>query len=497
MNIKRFLAAVLLLVFILQIFMACGEEKNNPNISGGGISGNEETEEVSDPNARINKKDNLPADLDFGGKEIRILLRTEFSTDFPEKSTGDVVNDAVFEKNIRVQERLNCKFKYGWLTRGGDWSGSLEDLKNVFLSGDDLYDLVSMTLNICTFGSLMTVFFMDLQHMPYIDLDQPWWNKTSTMELSHDGKIINYLIGDASVTSIGVTTCIFYNKNMYNDYYGDPDALYKVALDGIWTLDYLGEKCKDMYVDLNGDGVADGEDQYGMTFEWWTFYNIICGSTDARMSSRDSDGYIQIDMDLNRLLTFTEKMYDLCYNNIGVDYYGTGGPTLAPLFLNRQMAFYPNSLSGASSFRAMEDDYGILPQAKLDENQKEYRSLIMTHVVPLSIPKTCKIPETVCAVMEALAAEGYRTVTEIYYEVALKTKYSRDEYSGQVIDLIHSTSYNDFMNAYIAHTANAAFIVFNVVNTKSTDLMSFYTKSEDQYKNLLDKLIESLTTGVV
>jgi len=493
---KKLFALTLVLLFIFQILTACGEGEANPDISGGGISGNEETEEVSDPNARINKKDNLPGDLNFDGKEIRILLSAENTIDFPEKSTGDIVNDAVYDKNTRVQERLNVKFSYGVLPRGGDWSGALDDMRNMFLAGDDVYDLVSMALCYCTYGAVTTVYYMDLAGMPYLDFDQPWWNKESILELSHDSKTIKYLIGEASLAPIVYAGATFYNKSIYNDFYSDPDELYGVALDGKWTFDVLASKCKDMYVDLNGDGIADDNDQYGMTFEWWTFYNILVGAADARRSSRDSDGIIQIDMDMNRLLTFCEKMYDICFENPGVKYYPGTAPLLAPLFMNRQMAFLPLYVHGAMGFRAMDDDYGILPLPKLDETQKDYRSLININMAVLCVPYTTKIAETVCAVLEALAADGYRNVTEVYYEVALKTKYSRDDYSGQVIDMINSTTYIDFLTTYVNHLNRSAFIVFDVVSDKkSKDLTSFYTSQESKYKSALEKLITQLTEG--
>ena len=185
------------------------------------------------------------------------------------------------------------------------------------------------------------------------------------------------------------------------------------------------------------------------------------------------------------------------YIAIGVDYYSKDAPALNPVFMNRQMAFYPVYLNGALAFRALEDDYGILPMPKLDEQQKEYRSLININTSVVCVPGTCKIAETVCAVIEALAAESYRTVTEVYYEVALKTKYSRDEYSGQVIDIVNSAAYIDFLFTYLNHLNQSAQIVYYVVDgSKSTDLMSYYAKNENTYKNSLEKLINNLSNGV-
>ncbi|MCL2517530.1 MAG: extracellular solute-binding protein, partial [Oscillospiraceae bacterium] len=303
---KKLASAIIILLFILQLFIACGGE-NRPDDETSRQYAEEQTAEVLDPNARINKKDSLPADLNFNGQEIRILKRAnnQWELDFPNELNGDIVNDAVYDKNIRVQERLNVKFKLGVCPRGDEFSGTIEDIRIICLSGDDVYDLISMNLNmICTYGtSPTTPFFMDLSSMPYLDLEQPWWNTRTIKEISHDGKSYNLVFGDSSFTLISYTTCVFYNKHIYNNYYGDPDELYKIALDGKWTYDVFADKCKEMYEDLNGDGVADVSDQFGLQFDWYIFNNYMLGSSDARMSSRDSEGIVQIDMDMNRLTT--------------------------------------------------------------------------------------------------------------------------------------------------------------------------------------------------
>ena len=208
---KKIYVLTIILILTLQILIACGGDGKSTADTTRPL-GNDVAEETTDPNARINRKDNLPADINFDGKEIRILKRVPTSTDFPDQSNGDVVNDVIYEKNLRVQERLNVKFNYGVLPRGDEWNGSLDELRKLFLSGDDLYDLVCMTLNICTYGSLMTVYFMDVQGMPYLDFEQPWWNTNTIYELSHDGKTINYLVGEGSVSSIQYITCVFYNR---------------------------------------------------------------------------------------------------------------------------------------------------------------------------------------------------------------------------------------------------------------------------------------------
>ena len=53
----------------------------------------------------------------------------------------------------------------------------------------------------------------------------------------------------------------FFNKDMIAEV--DDVNLYDVVNQGKWTLDYQYELASKFYSDLNGDGKADGKDQYG------------------------------------------------------------------------------------------------------------------------------------------------------------------------------------------------------------------------------------------
>lgn len=77
----------------------------------------------------------------------------------------------------------------------------------------------------------------------------------------------------------------------------------------------------------------------------------------------------------------------------------------------------------------MSDEYGMIPYPKFDEEQKEYTNLIHNSGTMAGIP--IAVPDDrfdmVTATLEAMASEQYRSVMQAFYELALKTKYSRDE----------------------------------------------------------------------
>ena len=86
--------------------------------------------------------------------------------------------------------------------------------------------------------------------------------------------------------------------------------------------------------------------------------------------------------------------------------------------------------------RDMNDDYGFLPVPKYDETCEKYYTMVGAGNHMPCIPKTTSDPERTSIILEALAAEGYRTVIPAYYEVALQRKYTRDTESADMLDII-------------------------------------------------------------
>ena len=71
--------------------------------------------------ASAGPRDGLPEDLDFGGTEVKIhaglwmgITSDPLSEYYVEEATGDVVDDAVFNRNRTVEDRLNVKLTYTW-----------------------------------------------------------------------------------------------------------------------------------------------------------------------------------------------------------------------------------------------------------------------------------------------------------------------------------------------------------------------------------------------
>ena len=172
------LTAGLLAVLCLASVVSCGE--STEPISSG------ESEKVQDTAAVITAEteevttsiyETLPVpENGFGGDAFTILCRTsDLDEMYSETETGDVVDDAVFQRQSVLEESLNIKLKVIDVT--GDWSNRETFLKYVsssIQSGDDAFQLVASDMNYMP-PTILKDYYMDINELPYVDLSNPWW----------------------------------------------------------------------------------------------------------------------------------------------------------------------------------------------------------------------------------------------------------------------------------------------------------------------------------
>ena len=422
---------------------------------------------------RADAKDSLPADLNLNGMKVHMHSFSGEDYDIIGKNeeSGDLVFDAVYQRTQSVAERLNVKFEWTDSPHAG-WQDFSASLEGTILAGDDVWQIVFAQGN-STIQSNRDHLFMDMSESKYLDLEQPWWWTDAMYEVSFDGQMRRYLIGDICLTNFLRAGAVYFNKNMYEDALGNPDDLYKLVIDGGWTLDKMGELAAAAYRDINGNGTPDDGDVYGFHFGKKDYIVHMEYALDVERFHRDERGYPVLEYDLERAQLAVEKMNKLLYQTKGCAFNNTAHTTAAD-FAARKTFFFGNQLIAAvnAAMRDMEDDYGIIPFPKLDEKQEEYKNLLFNSSTVVTVPITCKQHENVGAVIEAMCAESYRSVVEAFYETALKMKYSRDSYSGQCIDIIRNVTRKNLMYEYNAQVGYSAMLITNCVAVNSNDIAS-------------------------
>jgi len=134
--------------------------------------------------------------------------------------------------------------------------------------------------------------------------------------------------------------------------------------------------------------------------------------------------------------------------------------------------------------RDMEDDYGILPMPKYNEQQESYHSFLNAwNSSFIGVPLHADVDKA-GFVMEAMAYASYEMVRPSIYEIALKTKVTRDSESARAIDIIIESSYMDLNGIY--NFGNSTEIVRRAIFEK-TPLVSAYEAAEGSIASAIER----------
>jgi len=504
MNMKKFICLLLILnIMVIPLFLSCSKPASQEDeISDA----NTKTDEGIDENPELlreNTPDSLPDDLDFGGAEFRILHRNGdnglygdgdvFEVEvFAEAENGDIINDAIYKRNKLVEERLNIKITPIGII-DASWNKAYDFFKYIQRSvsaGDDEFDVVLGYAALMPQYAMQGLFF-DVNSFPHIDYDKTWWSQNFMDEMSIGGKC--YLLeGDYALSLLARAMCVYYNKDYAKDL--GIENLYQTVLNGDWTIDKIGEISKSAYIDLNGNGIKDDGDRFGTTITIGTYIDNLWFAFDQPVTIMDSDGFPVLAANTAKMAEMVSKTYDFLYNNEGVNALVENLEfELASLnnFSAGNTLFWTNTLYKNVMLRATETDYGILPYPKWDKAQERYMTGAQDNFSIIAIPVTCSNKELVGASLEALAAESYRSVTPAYYEIALKTKYLRDDESAMMLDIIRDgLSFN--FGAYHTDSIGDLRLQYRfLMGNKQSDWVSTYEKKENQYQKGLEKTIEN------
>lgn len=104
-----------ILLLCAMLLCACGETENTP---GPAVDSETDTGVADTAPTETERTPQLPAELTFDGREVRILSGTynDYCYLFREESTGEVLNDAIRQMQADTEERLDIKLmEYGEL----------------------------------------------------------------------------------------------------------------------------------------------------------------------------------------------------------------------------------------------------------------------------------------------------------------------------------------------------------------------------------------------
>jgi len=437
---KRILTGILvLLMLISSVLVSCQTEET---------LGNKETDAKTDGTGTGAETEEdllgfLP-DKTFDGAKYTIFdynpdTTTPQVVELDEESKEVVVTEAIYRRNVEIEGRYDVTIVE--FSVASNWDDRWSKLHETIFGGEDIYDLA-----VCRAirGGLSLVYdniVMDFNALPYVDVENPWWNQTGNTNLVFNGKQY-FANAPIDLHLYMMPFALYTNLDIVKDV--NLDSPVQAVLDYTWTADLMLQYCKAAHKDMNGDSVMDGEDRYGLSgVDYNTFPQLMAGF-DVTTVVDDDDGYPILNQ-TNAMITAYETAYDLFYGT-NASYYNNN-PTWGQVrdqmeHFGAGLAMFTMgnmSIGTWSKIRPMEMDLTVLPVPMLDENQGDYYTYTECPFI-LAIPSTASVhSERTGLITEALAAVSYTTVLPAYYETALKEKYTRDEEGimKQMIDMIY------------------------------------------------------------
>ncbi len=430
MNFKKALVLLLAAQMLLGTAVSCtkdtAEDETTPSVNETTPAVTETEEPGETEFDRRSVSDNLP-EITFGGRDFRFLIRNGYEWQIVADEDAEGLDREIYERNQRVEARFDTKVDVVLTEQEAQ-----DALVQYVMSNENVAEICDheqyMALTPVVYDC-----FLNWHEIPYINWDQPWWNRDAIDTQTINGYMYT-VSGDLALTAMQQTFCLAFNADLMEEWGYPTDTLYDLVWNGEWTYDKMIEMTSNFYKDENGDSIANSGDifGYGVTFMRTIPWATTIGEHPLTLTP---DGQsLKVTLASEKMYSFLEKMINYHHSTVGVN----KDAQLAD-FTNGTIGLYVTMFENCfSAFTELPFTYGLLPFPKYDTAQEAYYTApnvnFSIYGMPITLPT--EDYEMVGVMMEALNAESWKTVYPAYYDEALKGRYSSDENMSKMVDLI-------------------------------------------------------------
>ncbi len=444
-------------------------------------------------------RDEIP-ETDYDGYEFRIVTGIHgtylISTFSVESETGDTLDDVLYRRNTKLEERFNIKFNENVLN---DIFKVNDEVKKTTTAGDDAYDLAMMIDRYALTAGINGQLY-SYNDLPYINFEKGYWDQNMSKDFSIGNKLF-FTSGADNLVFFSSITHLVFNKIMSADY--NLESPYDLVRDGKWTFDTFFGMMSDVTADLDGDGKFSDTDQYGVVATNNMFWPNLWINSGYKLVEKDDDDMPYFNIPGNDgFISILQTIHDYGYGGdsksvflIGRDkvtsYTTTGSMyNLAMvMFTAGRSLFCGASLVTILDTRGMDDDFGIIPYPAQNGVPAGTAYGCRTFGgFPYVVPVTNADLTRTSMIMEALASESYQSIRPALYDILLKTKVSRDAESEAMLDMMLANRITDLGESYWWDTIESKFEAMYA--TKNLKLASDIEKVTPLATKEIDKAIE-------
>lgn len=490
---KNFISLSLALILAVLSLLSCSDKGNaksetDPVESTQQSASNTESE--SETEAEKTVTDTVRekySSYSYDGYEYKVLApspNAHFAYDevgadvnevWVEESDGTPLNDAIFARNLATEDLLGIKVT-------PIFADNDEIIRNQVqtevTAGTTDYDTV---LNRMDYIGPQAESGLYLNLMDHLDTSNPWWDKNIVETFTMFNSKLYWITGDINVFDDFAVEVLFTNKSILEQ--NGFELPYKDVLEGKWTIDRMYQIAKACEKDLDGDGkMTVGKDVIGHIegndhIKHWIY------AMGEKSCDIDKDGNLEVNILTESHISAIDTLFSYMVDK-QMTYTGAWQD-----FLKGGIVFCGAMLGPINSLREMEDDFGVIPMAKKNEEQENYGHYVSNGwTTAYAVPMTNKDPDRTGIILEVLCGFSTDTVRSALYDVLFAAKLVRDTESVEMLDIIFDTKSYDWAVDF-SWGGSFANLYNGIYNTKNNTYVSGATKSQKIINKMLDKVI--------
>ncbi len=444
--LKRILCLTLVVLMLLPLLVACGNDKDknkgsNNNGDKGGVDQSLLEAEMPDDGVGMQ---------DFGGKTFRLLgfnaaSANEFEVDA--EDTGTTLKAAVYARNEALKGRLKCDLKWDYIAGHAGYEAQFVNEAGLRAGSGQ----VQIFTPYSQAGSwlMQNGILQDLKKVKYLDFTDPWWNPSFLSECTVNDRLY-FASGDISWTMMGNTIGFCFNKDILSqksqvlEQFG-VTSMYELVQQGKWTIDNF----------ITISRAVAAKNTYGFTayivpmdaFFKGVGLNWMEVNANGQQEMSDDISSGRTNTVLGKLSPFfrTDAAAVRLGYDVNLDYATNNGNKSNPSnpeWQKGQSLFVLNAMLSITDFRFTElgFDFGVLPMPMYDETQYDindkalgYRTIPDFEYSIICVPRQVKgvTLDQVGAVLQVMASEGQARIATPYFEEVMKKQEadSADDYT--------------------------------------------------------------------
>lgn len=488
----RLLALLLSFVMLAAILSACVDNGDKDTTTGNATTNspdNSGNNDATDAPDTLYELDDLDEKYNFA-ETITIFYWSDYRMrEFEAEESGDVIDDAIYHRNISVAERLGITFEFvGEPGDDDDYKSWTQKAENDW-QADNEYDIYAGYSRAVPVLSLKGMTTNLLEHKAF-NVNKPWWPEALTTECTINERLY-FCSGDIATSMLWYMDGIMFNKELYNKYLGsDSNPMDMVEADN-WTIDVFFSLIKDIYTD-DGNGSKDQADFFGASLYSTDIDAFQIGSGITSLEKND-EGELQISEAWQ-----SQRCADICEkvgNYIKSEGVYVAGSTSRTVFYNQQSIFHLDRIfiipgTDTSSGSNVEFSYGIVPVPKADKTQESFKTNLGNPFTMYAVNSQTRRLDAAVTTLEAMGSENHRTVTPAVFEVAMKVRYTDDPQAGRMFDIMRAGISFDLGRLYAYQFGSTTAALFR--STANSGNPSGFLSSLNRSVRVLNKSIKTI-----